>query len=83
MLKIFTHLVEKAEVFHQAKEMHSRFLSVDTHTDTPFWFKRAGFDRASRERNRVNLPKMEEGYLDGVFLAAFIGQGKRDDASLQ
>ena len=83
MLKIFTHLVEKAEVFHQAKEMHSRFLSVDTHTDTPFWFKRAGFDIASRERNRVNLPKMEEGYLDGVFLAAFIGQGKRDDASLQ
>ena len=83
MLKIFTHLVGKAETFHKAKEMHSRFLSVDTHTDTPFWFKRAGFDIASRERNRVNLPKMEEGYLDGVFLAAFIGQGKRDDASLQ
>ena len=26
---------------------------------------------------------MQEGKLDGVFLAAFIGQGKRDEASLQ
>lgn len=83
MLKFFQHIVQKAETFHQAKEMHKRFLSVDTHTDTPFWFKRAGFDIASRERNLVNLPKMQEGYLDGVFLAAFIGQGKRDEASLQ
>ena len=26
---------------------------------------------------------MQEGKLDGVFLAAFIGQGKRDEAALQ
>ena len=26
---------------------------------------------------------MQEGILDGVFLAAFIGQGKRDEVSLQ
>lgn len=83
MLKLFSHLVGKARTFHQAKEMHKNFLSVDTHTDTPFWFKRAGFSIADRERNRVNIPKMDEGRLDGVFLAAFIGQGKRDDASLQ
>lgn len=83
MLKIFRHLVGKATLFHQAKEMHGRFLSVDTHTDTPFWFKRAGFNIADRERNRVNIPKMEEGKLDGVFLAAYIGQGKRDEASSQ
>ncbi len=81
MVKIFRHLVDKASVFHQAKEMHKRFLSIDTHTDTPFWFKRAGFSIANRERNRVNIPKMREGRLDGVFLAAFIGQGKRDEAS--
>ena len=83
MVKIFRFWMKKARVFHQAKEMHKRFASVDTHTDTPFWFKRAGFNIADREKNRINLPKMEEGKLDGVFLAAFIGQGKRDDASLQ
>lgn len=83
MLKIFRFLVGKADTFRLAKEMHRRFLSVDTHTDTPFWFKRPGFSIADRERNRVNLPKMEEGRLDGVFLAAFIWQEKRDAASLQ
>lgn len=83
MLKLFRFLVGKADTFRLAKEMHARFLSVDTHTDTPFWFKRPGFSIADRERNRVNLPKMEEGRLDGVFLAAFIWQEKRDAASLQ
>jgi microsomal dipeptidase-like Zn-dependent dipeptidase/gamma-glutamyl-gamma-aminobutyrate hydrolase PuuD len=83
MLKLFAFLVGKADTFRMAKEIHGRILSVDTHTDTPFWFKRPGFNLAERERNRVNLPKMEEGKLDGVFLAAFIGQGKRDDESLQ
>lgn len=83
MFKLFRFLVGKADTFHRAKEMHRRMLSVDTHTDTPFWFKRPGFSIADRETNRVNLPKMEEGRLDGVFLAAFIWQEKRDTASLQ
>jgi microsomal dipeptidase-like Zn-dependent dipeptidase/gamma-glutamyl-gamma-aminobutyrate hydrolase PuuD len=83
MLKIFRFLTDKAAVFHRAKEIHERILSVDTHTDTPFWFGRPGYSFADRELNRVNLPKMEEGKLDGVFLAAYIGQGERDDASLQ
>ena len=82
MIKLFRFLVGKAGTYHKAKEMHKRFLSVDTHTDTPFWFKRPGFSIANREKNRVNIPKMEEGCLDGVFLAAYIGQGKRDEASL-
>jgi microsomal dipeptidase-like Zn-dependent dipeptidase/gamma-glutamyl-gamma-aminobutyrate hydrolase PuuD len=83
MLKIFSFLTAKADTFRLAKELHERILSVDTHTDTPFWFGRPGFSLANRERNRVNLPKMEEGKLDAVFLAAFIGQGKRDAEALR
>ncbi|MDR1408102.1 MAG: gamma-glutamyl-gamma-aminobutyrate hydrolase family protein [Tannerella sp.] len=83
MLKLFRFLTDKANTFRHAKAIHGRILSVDTHTDTPFWFGRPGYSFADRERNRVNLPKMEEGKLDGVFLAAYIGQGERDDASLQ
>lgn len=83
MLKLFSFLVGKANTYHKAREIHTRFLSVDTHTDTPFWFKRPGFSLADREVNMVNLPKMEEGCLDGVFLAAFIWQEKRDATSLQ
>jgi len=82
-LKLFRFLVDKAKTFKHAKELHSRMLSVDTHTDTPFWFGRPGYDFADRERNQVNLPKMDEGKLDGVFLAAYIGQGGRTPDSLE
>ncbi|MDR1500146.1 MAG: gamma-glutamyl-gamma-aminobutyrate hydrolase family protein, partial [Tannerellaceae bacterium] len=68
MLKLFTFMVGKADTFRMAKEIHKRILSVDTHTDTPLWFVRPGFDISHRERNRVNLPMMREGKLDGVFL---------------
>lgn len=81
MCNIFRFLVNKADTFHLAKEIHRRIFSVDTHVDTPLWFNRPGFNIADRERNRVNLPKMEEGMLDGVFFAAYIRQGERDEAS--
>ncbi|MDR2765360.1 MAG: gamma-glutamyl-gamma-aminobutyrate hydrolase family protein [Tannerella sp.] len=82
MEKLLRFLVAKADTFRLAKEIHDRILSIDTHTDTPLWFRRPGFDIANREANRVNLPKMEEGKLDGVYLAAFIEQGTRDSVSL-
>jgi microsomal dipeptidase-like Zn-dependent dipeptidase/gamma-glutamyl-gamma-aminobutyrate hydrolase PuuD len=82
MEKIFRFLVNKADTFRLAREIHERILSIDTHTDTPLWFNRPGFDLARRGPNRVSLPKMEEGKLDGVYLAAYIGQGARDSASL-
>ena len=83
MIKLFSFLVGKADTFRMAKEIHQRILSIDTHTDTPLWFRREGFDLARRDRNRVNLPKMQEGHLDASYLAAYIGQGERDEASLQ
>ncbi|MDR0536449.1 MAG: gamma-glutamyl-gamma-aminobutyrate hydrolase family protein [Tannerellaceae bacterium] len=82
MLKLFSFLVGKADTFRMAKEIHRRILSIDTHTDTPHQFRRQGFDLSARKNNRVNLPKMYEGKLDAVYLAAFISQGPRDDASL-
>lgn len=82
MSKLFRHLVHKADTFKLAKEIHTRILSIDTHTDTPLWFK-GGYSIGLRKNNMVNIQKMEEGKLDAQFLAAFIGQGKRDDASLQ
>ncbi|GHU54418.1 hypothetical protein FACS189411_01040 [Bacteroidia bacterium] len=82
MVKLFRFLVGKADTYRQAKEIHERILSVDTHTDTPLRFRRPGFNLANRETNLVNLPKMEEGKLDGQYLAAYIGQGKRDPLSL-
>ncbi|MBR6621406.1 MAG: gamma-glutamyl-gamma-aminobutyrate hydrolase family protein [Bacteroides sp.] len=82
MGKLFKHLVDKAEVYQRAKDIHTRILSVDTHTDTPLWF-RGGHSVGLRKNNQVSIQKMEEGKLDAQFLAAFLGQGKRDEASSQ
>lgn len=83
-LKIFKHMIHQAEIYKQAKALHRRILSVDTHADTPLCFERIqGFDFGKRETNQVNLPKMEEGMLDAIFLAAYQAQGERDAASSQ
>lgn len=83
MLKVYKFIVNEAETFKRAKELHKHILSVDTHCDTPLEFKRAGFDIGKRENNQVNVPKMEEGMLDAIFFAAYIGQGARDNVSTQ
>lgn len=81
MLKLFRFIVNEAETFKKAKDLHSRILSIDTHCDTPLGFKRAGFNIGRRESNQVNIPKMEEGMLDAIFFAAYTGQGPRDKVS--
>lgn len=78
--KLFKQLITNAHIFRLAKDIHSRILSIDTHTDTPLWFK-DGYSIGLRKDNMVSIQKMEEGKLDAQFLAAFIWQGKRDDAS--
>lgn len=83
MLKIFDHIVMQAGFYHRAKELHKHILSVDTHCDTPIEFKKEGFDIGKREPNQVNIPKMQEGMLDGAFFAAYVAQGPRDAVSSQ
>ncbi|WP_234998060.1 membrane dipeptidase [Parabacteroides sp. Marseille-P3160] len=84
MLQIYQQIVKRAALYKKAKEIHRHILALDTHSDTPLNFIHiTGYDFSKREKNQVNLPKMEEGRLDGIFLAAYIGQGKRDDASLE
>lgn len=80
-LKIFQHFVGQAALFAQAKDIHSRILSVDTHCDTPMSFNRGG-TLSARNRQQVSIPKMKEGYLDAQYLAAFLSQREEDPASL-
>ena len=83
MGKLFKFLIGKAETFQLAKDIHSRILSVDTHTDTPLWFTRGSYSLGWRKNIQVSIQKMEEGYLDSQFLAAFIAQKERDEVSSQ
>ena len=81
MGKLFKFLVNKADTFKMAKDIHARILSVDTHTDTPLWFTRGNFSVGMRKGNQVSIQKMEEGKLDAQFLAVFLAQKERDEAS--
>lgn len=66
----------------QAEEYHRSFITIDSHADTPLWFLSEDYNFGERHHpgkssNKIDLPRMEEGGLDAVFLAAFVGQGKR------
>ena len=72
MNRLLEFFVSEARLYRHAKEVHSRVLSVDTHTDAPLDFE-DGVELGLRCRNRVNVPKMQEGMLDAQFLAAYVG----------
>lgn len=80
--RIIRFLVQKARTFQQAKAIHSRILSIDTHTDAPLEFT-PSFDLGRREASQVCLPKMEEGYLDGQYLACWVRQKALDEEHTQ
>ena len=71
-----TRLARKAARIHRAA------LTVDSHTDTPLLMTRPGFDFGERHdphasHSKIDLPRMKEGGLDGIYLAAYVGQGPR------
>ncbi len=76
------------KIAEKAKKIHEKAYTVDSHVDTPMWLTRAGFDYGerhdrSKHRSKLDLPRMKEGGLDGVFFAVFIGQGSRDSVGNQ
>jgi microsomal dipeptidase-like Zn-dependent dipeptidase/anthranilate/para-aminobenzoate synthase component II len=81
MLNLFRYHIRQADLFAKAKSLHRRILTVDAHTDTPMIFQ--SLNLGYKAGGKVNLPLMEEGFLDAVFMAAYVPQGKRDDVSLQ
>ncbi|MDR3309164.1 MAG: membrane dipeptidase [Tannerella sp.] len=81
MLNLFKHIVREAQLYNRAKELHHKMLTIDTHCDAPSVFVRGNYDVGKRERNQVNLPKMEEGMLDAVFMACYVGQSVKDDTT--
>jgi membrane dipeptidase len=71
---------EKGE--EAALAIHQEFLTLDSHTDTPLRFFRSGTDLGLRSDpgsggGKLDFPRMDEGGLDGVFFAVFIGQRER------
>ena len=76
--RFFHFLIEKADTYRHAKEIQHRILSIDTHTDTPLDFDET-YNIGTRAKSQVCIPKMEEGGLDGQYLACWVRQGPCDE----
>lgn len=75
----------EAQLVARALDIHDRVLTFDSHADTPLRMIEPGFDMAVRHDpnesgSKLDYPRMKEGGLDAVFLAAFVAQDIRDDA---
>jgi len=67
----------------EARGIHFRVLTVDTHSDTPSLMLRSEWDIGERHEpdqkgsGKIDLPRMAEGGLDAEFFAVYVGQGER------
>lgn len=75
-LPIFLWLVDKAKEFMQAKQLHHRILTLDTHCDTPMFFPQGIHFEQRDPRILVDLHKMNEGRQDAVIMVAYLPQPK-------
>lgn len=62
------------------RQLHERILTLDTHLDTPALFERPGFDfdewhNVQWDNSQVDIPRMEQGGLDGGFFVIYTAQG--------
>lgn len=79
-LPLFQWLVKQAEIFAEAKRMHDKVLTLDTHCDTPMFFPlNVRFDQRD-PRILVDLHKMAEGRQDATTMVAYLPQPKAGEA---
>jgi microsomal dipeptidase-like Zn-dependent dipeptidase/gamma-glutamyl-gamma-aminobutyrate hydrolase PuuD len=85
MMPLFEWLITESSSFAEAKRIHSRIITLDSHCDTPMFFSE-GFtaDMFAQRTDKVlvDLPKMREGFLDASIMVAYLKQGERDAESL-
>ncbi len=75
--------VSAQDLEEKAAKIHNAVFTIDSHTDTPLMFFNSDFDIGKKHdghkgEGKIDIPRMEEGGLDAVFFAVFIGQGERD-----
>ena len=82
MMPIFHWLIQEAASFKEAKRLHNRILTLDSHCDTPMFFDQQ-IDFASRDPKILDdLHKMTEGHLDATIMVAYLKQLELTDEAL-
>ena len=75
-------LAREAALFKEAKSLHNRILTLDSHCDTPMFFDQQ-INFASRDpKILVDLHKMTEGHLDATIMVAYLEQQGLTDEDL-
>lgn len=82
MIPLFNWLLNEATSFRDAKALHKRVLTLDTHCDTPMFFDQNICFSSRDPRIRVDLHKMNEGHQDATIMVAYLEQKERTDEAL-
>lgn len=82
MMPVFDWLVREAGSFREAKRLHTRLLTLDTHCDTPMFFGQDINFAARDEKIKVDLHKMTEGRQDATIMVAYLPQKERTEEAL-
>ncbi len=82
MLPLFRWLVGEALSFAEAKAVHQRVLTLDSHCDTPMFFDQQIQFHTRDPKILVDLHKMQEGGLDATIMVAYLKQLERTDEAL-
>lgn len=77
-MRLFTHLVERARLYHRARAFHNENIVLDSHTDTPMFFSE-DFDIKDSDKTRVDLTKMCLGGVHASVMVAYLPQGEVTD----
>ena len=83
MMPIFNWLVDKAQLFRRAKQLHGRTIILDSHCDSPMLFDQGAHFYSKTPELLVDLHKMTAGRLDTSFMVAYLKQEERDEESLK
>lgn len=82
MMPIFNWFIEESASFKEAKRLHSRILTLDTHCDTPMFFQQGIKFETRDSKIKVDLHKMTEGRQDATIMVAYLQQKERTDDAL-
>lgn len=80
-LLLATPAAAQTEVGAEDRYLHERMIVIDTHLDIPARFDAGDWDFGARhnqdwDRSQADLPRMEEGGLDGGFFVIYTAQGE-------
>ena len=82
MMPLFEWFIRESSSFREAKRLHRRMITLDSHCDTPMFFDQ-GINFATRDKKiLVDLHKMTEGHLDATIMVAYLKQLERTDEAL-